>query len=153
MWAFTQPPYKSWVLAESYNDTLHRHSGDCFVILGVESVTSHLWAQDFNLNLNHSYSESVYHRTIVHFFFIDKIRWHLGKCFACSRHSTTLPFLSVPSTVSKCCDSPFTQHVPFWGNPFKGSYESSFDSSFFCLLTFKSLLISPPSYPFPIFTR
>lgn len=63
------------------------------------------------------------------------------------------PFLSVPSTVSKCCDSPFTQHVPFRGNPFKGSYESSFDSSFFCLLTFKSLLISPPSYPFPIFTR
>lgn len=38
----------------------------------MESVTSHLWAQDFNLNLNHSYSESVYHRTIVHFFSLIK---------------------------------------------------------------------------------
>ena len=89
--------------------------GVCCVIPGVESDTSHIQGHRIlTLNLNHSYSESVYHKALTHFCSERKSdevwrnAWHIA--------DVRWVFVSVSGTwcLGKCCHVHLIGHIPLW---------------------------------------
>ena len=138
VWTFTWSSQKSQESQWGPEMTQGNH-GACCVIPGAESDTSHIQGHRIlTLNLNHSYSESVYHKALTHFCSerksdeVWRSAWHIADVqwvFV----SAAGPDASVNAVtpISSCTF------------PYGSSCGSSSDPSFSCVPTFRRFLCHP----------